>query len=805
METKELQINAVSILNAIPGNYVILLPDTPRFTIVAVTDSYLETTYTKREEIIGQSIFEVFSDNPDNYEATEIKNIRASLHYVLGHRSEHTLPDQRYDLLKKESGTFERKVWRLYSKAILDKSDNVQYIIHSVEDVTGKVHLEASEKAAQKALEETERNLRNTILQAPVAMCIFRGPDHVVEIVNDHMLEIWGKTKEQVLNKPIFEGLAEATGQGLEELVSDVYTTGKRFSTNERPVTLLRNAKPEVIYMNFIYEPFKECDGKISGVIAVANVVTDQVIARQKIKESEEELQRRVYERTVDLEQQKAFISSILHASFNGIYALKTIRNAQGDIIDFQYLFANDVISAFLSLTSEEVVGKTVSELIPEVKTNRFFDLFCEALEDGRPMRKETFFESERFTGWFDYSIVAIDKDTLVVTVQDITNQKKSLIEIEQQRNLLDKIMKYSPCGITVNEVIRNEAGNVIDGKVILANDISEKFIAVPLDELLSKKSSEIDPDVLTSSLFQQALHTLTTGETFITQYHFAPTARWIELSVARMDENHLINLFTDVTPVKEAQLQLEKYVEDLKRSNTDLEEFAYAASHDLKEPVRKILFFCDRLKSRLKDNIEAEDQRLFERMEIAAKRMGILIDDLLVYSHVSRDAILKEDIDLNLKVANVLQDLDLQILERKAEVIVDPLPVVKGHRRQLQQLFQNLIGNALKYAKPDIPPKIYIHSTLVKGNETSLNLSGEEADKNYYLIEIQDNGIGFEQEDAQRIFKVFTRLHGNSEYKGTGVGLSIARKVAENHKGHIWAESKPGKGSVFKVLLPTS
>jgi signal transduction histidine kinase len=215
---------------------------------------------------------------------------------------------------------------------------------------------------------------------------------------------------------------------------------------------------------------------------------------------------------------------------------------------------------------------------------------------------------------------------------------------------------------------------------------------------------------------------------------------------------------------------------------------------------MRKIQIFSDRLKERLANKLEADDQHYFSRIIQATQRMNILIDDLLLYSHVSSGAVLEEQINLNDKVKLVLEDLEVEIAEKKASVTVDPLPTIRGHRRQLQQLFQNLIGNAIKYAKPGIPPQVHISSRPVQPGETGFPIP---IDKAYHLIEVSDNGIGFSQEDAIRIFHVFTRLHGMAEYKGTGVGLSIAQKVVENHGGAIWAEGIPDAGARFKVLLP--
>lgn len=252
---------------------------------------------------------------------------------------------------------------------------------------------------------------------------------------------------------------------------------------------------------------------------------------------------------------------------------------------------------------------------------------------------------------------------------------------------------------------------------------------------------------------------------------------------------------------VEERTQELDTINKELKRSNQNLEDFAYAASHDMKEPIRKIHFFADRLKERLKGKLEAEDQRYFERLEAGAKRMTSLIDDLLVYSHVNRGVSSVETVDLNQMLFFATDDLELHIEEKGGRIEAETLPIIKGRPRQLQQLFENLLGNALKYSKADETPVIKISSRLVKGKEVPLAFI--EKEKQYHLIKVQDNGIGFAQEDAERIFNVFTRLHGNSEYRGTGVGLSIAQKVVQNHGGYIWAEGKPDEGATFNVLLP--
>lgn len=247
-----------------------------------------------------------------------------------------------------------------------------------------------------------------------------------------------------------------------------------------------------------------------------------------------------------------------------------------------------------------------------------------------------------------------------------------------------------------------------------------------------------------------------------------------------------------DVTEQRKNQEALEQRTKELERSNRNLEEFAHAASHDLKEPIRKIHVFGSRLREALAEHLSENERNLFGRMESATSRMAQLIDDLLAYSQVSQNPHELEEVNLNFIVKQVLEDLELQVEDKKANVIISDLPVVKGYKRQLLQLLQNLISNGLKYSKPDTTPTIQIDSKTVIEDEVP-----------YYLIEIRDDGIGFEQNNGEKIFQLFQRLHNRSEYVGTGIGLAIARKVVDNHKGRIWAESQPGQGAMFKVLLP--
>ncbi|MBX2906230.1 MAG: PAS domain-containing protein [Taibaiella sp.] len=256
-----------------------------------------------------------------------------------------------------------------------------------------------------------------------------------------------------------------------------------------------------------------------------------------------------------------------------------------------------------------------------------------------------------------------------------------------------------------------------------------------------------------------------------------------------------------DITTQRTIENNMRKMVDELHRSNRELEEFAYAASHDLQEPLRKITTFSDRLSEKYKDVLAGEGEMYLTRMVSSAENMRQLINGLLEFSRISQSAGQFEETDLNSTMQEVLSDLELKVEETGTVVRCDVLPVVEAVRTQMKQLFQNLISNAIKFQKAGTPPIIKIEVTMpAEGELQKFNLSPA---KGYHKIVVSDNGIGFENEYAMRIFQVFQRLHGKSEYPGSGIGLAICKKILEYHHGTIYAESEPGKGSKFTFLLP--
>lgn len=393
-------------------------------------------------------------------------------------------------------------------------------------------------KKAEKALRENEANLRNTILQAPVAMCILRGADFVLELANERMFELWGKTPDQVMHKPIRLHFPEIKEQGFEGLLEGVYSTGESFKAEGVPVTLMRNGKKEIVYVNFVYEAFREAYGKVSGILVVAVDVTAQVIAHQKI---------------------------------------------------------------------EEVVTERTQEL---AATNK-----------------------------------------------------------------------------------------------------------------------------------------------------------------------------------------------NLQKSNAELAQFAYIASHDLQEPLRKIRTFSQMLESRLGNKIDDQSRKYLQKIYYSSTRMNDLIRDVLSYSELVKENEIFEAVDLNKVVENILTDYELIIEQKQATIQYTDLPTLEAIPLQMSQLFGNLVGNALKFTRNDVNPVINITASRLLDED--LYNSSLSRDLAYYKIQVADNGIGFKKEYSSQIFNIFQRLHRKSEFEGTGIGLAMCKKIVLNHHGDIHAQGSSENGAIFNIFLP--
>lgn len=264
------------------------------------------------------------------------------------------------------------------------------------------------------------------------------------------------------------------------------------------------------------------------------------------------------------------------------------------------------------------------------------------------------------------------------------------------------------------------------------------------------------------------------------------------EIEVRKQSEQEVINLNN----------QLIENIHQLKATNEELDHFAFIASHDLQEPLRKIRTFSDMLITKHIDQLDPAASEFIKKIEKSTRRMQMLIDDILSFSRFSSNADVIKESDLNELLEQVLSDLEILIEEKDAEITQDNLPTLPVVPSMIRQLFQNLMTNSLKFCKKDVKPRISITTKKIKGSQIP-NVSAPHLNNNYHAITIADNGIGFEEKYNDMIFVIFKRLHSTTTFDGTGIGLAICKKIADKHDGYIYANSKLDKGSEFTLALP--
>jgi len=356
-------------------------------------------------------------------------------------------------------------------------------------------------------------------------------------------------------------------------------------------------------------------------------------------------------------------------------------------------------------------------------------------------------------------------------------------------------------------ESILNSAGEGIygldlQGRTTFVNPATAKITGWKVEELIGKSETEAFHCPATGEGDKDAAAESNDHKLFYRKDGSSFPAEYVRTPIKEKDrEIGAVVIFKDITERKRAEEAINRKAAELARSNAELEQFAYVASHDLQEPLRKIQAFGDRLKAKC-DAVNLQDGRDYlERMQGAAARMQTLINDLLTFSRVISASQPFVPVDLNSVIKGVLSDLEVRIEQTGAKVEVAELPAIEADPLQMRQLFQNLIGNALKFQPPKGQPLIRIQGRILKS--AFAGTPEEDPYAEQCELTIRDNGIGFDEKYLDKIFAVFQRLHGRNEYEGTGVGLAVCRRITDRHGGNINARSKPGEGATFVVTVP--
>ncbi len=675
--------------------------------------------------------------------------------------------------------------WKLFSiKAIpLLKEDG------TIREWVG-VHTDITEqKEAEEKIKESEAKFRSLAETVP-HMIWTATADGNRNFFNKHSLDYTGLSTDALRG----DGWQQTVFP--EDLDQDVNKWNQSVATGEDLTAEKRIRRHDGAYRWHLCRSIaqKDIDGNIIGWMGTCTDITEQKVFSQ-------ELEKQVNERTTELEERKDFLETILETSkeYVAVYGK-----------DLKLITINKATEILMGQKKEDVIGKTLLELMPHSRGSRE-ELQLKSALQGDTIHNEPY--QSDITGRYieNYINPLRDKQGNVYAAVAIANDVTSIILRQKEVEAAKELLQIQNQTFEAAERIANLGSykwDMTTGVMEYSDNLFRLLDCEPGEFVPSfeKFLSFIHPGDL-EHVTKNGEETRQSGVLVETPYriiskkgnvkHFRSSGSF----TGDADKRILIGTVQDISKDVEAAEELRTKNLELQISNTELTSFTYVASHDLQEPLRKIQAFGKLILQTQKFDAKTEDY--FNRIISAGERMQNLIVSLLDFSRTSETELVFEPCNLNTIVEESRDNLQLNIVETGALIEYDSLPTIMASQVQLSQLFTNLIDNAIKYSRPQIKPIIKITAALVKGNETNHPLANSQ--KNYHQLKIEDNGIGFEKEYETKIFELFQRLHGRSEYSGTGIGLAIVKRIVTNHKGFIVAEGRPGNGATFIIYIPTA
>ncbi|MEK6304124.1 MAG: PAS domain S-box protein [Acidobacteriota bacterium] len=536
------------------------------------------------------------------------------------------------------------------------------------------------------------------------------------------------------------------------------------------------------IDVSITVSPIQDSAGRIIGASTIARDIGEQKRAEEKLRESEEHY-RNVAETATD-----AIITTDEESAITSV---------------------NRAAERIFGHRSEDLLGQKLTALMPEYLRHVHQASLKTYITTGD--RQLEYWECIELTGlkeggWeipVELSVSRFtknDKHVFTCIVRDITERKQA----QESLLRLAAIVESSSDAII---------GKTLDGTIFAWNPGAGKLFGYSAGEAIGRHISILIPADRKDEVPQilERIGRSESTENYET-VRLNREGKGIDVSVTvspiKDGDGAVIGASTiarDITEQKQAEAKLKALTADLLHSNRELQDFASVASHDLQEPLRKIQTFADDLAENSASTLSDENRGTLKRIQNAAGRMQRLINDLLLLSRISSGAQPFVQVDLNNVAREVLSDLEVRINETGGRVDLGEIPTIEAEPLQMRQLFQNLVGNALKFNSTGRTPIVSVHGELIGGKEGLAGSSSEAQAQQLCQITFEDNGIGFDEKYVDRIFAMFQRLHGRNEYEGTGMGLAICRRIAEHHGGNITAQSILGTGSTFTVTLPTT
>ncbi len=745
------------------------------FIVEMANDAYLELLARPSEDILNKALFDVLPEVRELVEPILLNVLNTG----------ETFTATNFEVSLRRSGKVQTAYFNLIYQPLRNDDGVITGIVVIASEVTELV-------VSRQMIVEREKNFRKMIMESPIAMAILRSSELIIEMANQLMLErFWRRKSADIEGRSLLEVFPELEGQAFPELLKQVIESGETIRAKEAEAIIDAEDGRKVFYLDFEYAPLKDdASNQVTGVLVSAYDVTEAVRAKRLAKEAEERLQLAI------------------NATGMGNYEVDLLTNEMYYSRGFLEIFGVDPDAP---VGRNELVSRIHPDDLLVRKQAHERSLKTGVLEyEFRVYRKEK--ELHWVKAWGKVIFNEAGKPVrLTGTILDITEEKATMLALRSSEKRFRTLADTLPAMVWIGDAA---------GQLYYFNKSVYEYSGFSPEELAKLGWLEIvHPDDRDENV-RFWMESIQSGNPFLFEHRFRRhdgVYRWqlsravpqyneegqIEMWVGSSTDIHEHKVFTDEleAQVEERTQELKKSNEALLNSNTELAQFAYVASHDLQEPLRKIQTFATMVADMEKTRLSERGTEILQRLRSTAERMQQLVLDLLSYSRVNKMDNHFAKTDLAYLLDTIIQQLEEGIEQRKIEFRQDALPVIWAIPFQMEQLFTNLLSNAIKFSDPSKNPLIQIrYKKWEPGELTGENL---HPDWSYHVIEVADNGIGFDNSYREKIFQVFQRLHGKESFPGTGIGLAICKKIVDNHQGEIIATGETGQGASFRIYLP--
>jgi len=618
-----------------------------------------------------------------------------------------------------------------------------------------------------EVLHESEEKLRFLFESIVDGITIFDVEGKVLDL-NEAAVRIGGHTsREQLIGRNGAEFINEEDRPRAVKEVADALSEGRSSGVIEYRLITADGGGRDV---EVSIAPLRDRSGKPYGMISVTRDISERKRMEKQVRESEEKLR----------------------SIFEAIQDALIITTAEGHIVS-----VNEAAVRLHGVASkDELIGKAALEFVVEEYRQKVYEHGLKALRNegylDRLEYKVRRIDGKEFEAEFSGVPLRDEEGNLIgwVTLsRDITDRKCMEKKLRESEEKLRRTFEAIQDSLIIT---------TLDGHIVDLNEAAVRLHGFKeKGEMIGLNAVEFVVEEYRQAVYEHGVKAFQGGGYIDRLEHRVRQADGTEFEAEFSgvplfdDDGNLagwVTLSRDITERKKMEAKIQQLLDELKRSNTELEQFAYVASHDLQEPLRMVSSYLQLLARRYKGKLEADADEFIEFAVDGSTRMMAMIQALLIYSRVGTKGKPPEPTDCEEVLAQTLKGLQAALQERGAEVTHDPLPTIMADGVQMGQLFQNLIGNGIKFQEEGVQPHVHVS---VK----------DEGDN--WLFSFGDNGIGIDSQYKDRIFVIFQRLHGKQEYKGTGIGLAVCKRIVERHGGRIWVESEPGKGATFLFTIP--